>query len=173
MRSVALKAMFASLMIVCAVLPLFSTEAVPRTAFDQSSPEWPTAYRGKPLRPLALSEIDQRFARSFPGSIARMTTGEEQIVFRHVTRPTRMLHPAADCFRGLGYSVRAVQLEHDHEQRLLRCFTASKGDVRFRVCESIFDAEGQVFTDTSAWYWSAIMNQSVGPWRAVTVVTPM
>ena len=51
-----------------------------------------------------MSEVEQRFAARFPGAIARFSDGERVIVLRHVERPTRMLHPAADCFRGLGYA---------------------------------------------------------------------
>jgi hypothetical protein len=49
----------------------------------------------------------------FPGAIARMTDGQGVFVLRHVASPTRMLHPAADCYRALGYRVAQVRLEND------------------------------------------------------------
>lgn len=138
-----------------------------------SSIELPTQWQGKPLRPLALSEVEARFAQRFPGTLSRMTDGTQVLVLRHVNQPTRMLHPAADCYQGLGYSISAQQLELDAQQQLWRCFEATRGGQRLRVCERIVDANGQGFTDASAWYWSAALGQSTGPWQAMTVATPI
>ncbi|BAU50246.1 exosortase [Sulfurifustis variabilis] len=136
--------------------------------------EWPRELDGRPLRPLALSAVEQRFADRFPGAIARFTDGEGAIVLRHVTAPTRMLHPAVDCYRGLGYRVGSDTLERAGDRRsgvpptLWRCLVAEKNGRRLRVCERIVDAHGRGFTDTSAWYWAAVTGRSHGPWRAVT-----
>lgn len=132
--------------------------------------ELPATWEGRELRPLALSDVELRFARRFPGSLARMTDGAQVLVLRSVERPTRMLHPAADCYRGLGYAVAAEHLERDAQARLWRCFEAGRpGAPTLRVCERIVDAQGAGFTDTSAWYWAALLGQSQGPWQAVTV----
>jgi hypothetical protein len=139
----------------------------------RSAPELPSQWQGEPLRPLALSEVEQRFARRFPGTLARMTDGEQVIVLRSVDRPTRMLHPAADCYRGVGYSIAAQQLERDGEDHLWRCFEAARNGQRLRVCERIVDAGGRGFTDASAWYWAAVLGQSHGPWQAMTVARPL
>jgi hypothetical protein len=169
LQGAAVKAVFGAAMLVCAAMQLGGLRAAPSPALrEQAAPEWPAAWEGRPLRPLVLSSVEQRFASRFPGAIARMTDGEQVLVIRHVTEPTRMLHPAADCFRGLGYRVESQQLERDRDQRLRRCFVAHNGTGRLRVCEQITDANGQVFTDTSAWYWSALMQQSAGPWLVTT-----
>ena len=132
--------------------------------------EWPSEWDGVRLRPLALGEVEQRFADRFPGAIARMTDGERMFVLRQVNTPTRMLHPAADCYRALGFRIAQVRLERDAEARLWRCFDAERrGTSKLRVCERIVDAEGRAFTDTSAWYWSAVGGQSQRPWQAVTL----
>lgn len=135
--------------------------------------ELPSQWRGRPLRPLALGEVEERFARQFPGTLARMTDGHDVLVLRAVHRPTRMLHPAADCYRGLGYQIAAEQLRLDQERRLWRCFEAVRAGQRLKVCERIVDAQGASFTDTSAWYWAAVLGQSQGPWQAVTVASPL
>ena len=135
--------------------------------------ELPAQWNGVPLRPLALSEVERRFARHFPGSIARLTDGEQVLVLRTVRQPTRMLHPATDCYKGLGYHIRDEQLEAVAGQARQRCFTAERAGQRIRVCEHIEDAQGQTFTDTSAWYWAAVAGQSTGPWQAVTVARPL
>ncbi|MDR3324239.1 MAG: hypothetical protein LBS89_08565 [Zoogloeaceae bacterium] len=136
--------------------------------------EWPATWRERPLRPLALSEVEQRFAQGFPGQIARLTDGEHMLIWRHVTQATRMLHPAADCYRAMGWRIRDEQLEQAADHQRWRCFIAElpRKNQRLRVCERIEDPAGQGFTDASAWYWAAVTGQSNGPWQAITVARP-
>ncbi len=149
-------------------LPLFVPAApAPRARYV----EWPQQWDGRALRPLALSAVEQRFAARFPGAIGRFTDGQRVIVLRRVNAPTRMLHPAADCFRGLGHRLGAVALERDARARLWRCFESTAPDgQRLRVCERIEADDGTSFIDPSSWFWAAALGQSSGPWQAVTVV---
>jgi hypothetical protein len=126
-------------------------------------------------RALPLSEVELRFARHFPGTLARLTDEHQVLVLREVRQPTRMLHPATDCYQALGYRIQAERLERDAQARVWRCFEATRGGTgtRLAVCERIEDAAGQSWTDTSAWYWSASLGQSHGPWRALTVARPL
>ena len=177
------KALWATLLPVCALWGLGQALAernAPHGALS-SAPfvELPTQWQGAMLRPLALSEVELRFANNFPGHVARMTDGKQVLVLRTVARPTRMLHPATDCYRGLGYRIRNEQLEVQADQARWRCFvaeraTGSAGTNRaVRVCERIEDAQGQGYTDTSSWYWASVAGQSTGPWKAMTVATPL
>jgi len=165
------KLLFAAVLALCTLAPLA------RTASPAEAPiagaEWPTQWNGRGLRPLALSAVEQRFADRFPGRIARLTDGEQVLVWREVRRPTRMLHPATDCYRGLGFRIEQVRLERDAQQRLWRCFDAAQGAQRLRVCERIVDADGQAFTDASSWFWAAQLGQSSGPWQAITTARPL
>jgi hypothetical protein len=133
-----------------------------------SAPEPPPGWR-----PLSLSEVEARFARHFPGTITRLTDGRQVMVLRAVHRPTRMLHPAIDCYRALGYRIAAQRLQLDERRHLWRCFDASRGATQLRVCERIVDASGTAFTDTSAWYWLAVVGKTSGPWLAVTIASPL
>jgi hypothetical protein len=157
----------------CALLPLAASgRAAPASASVTNAAEWPREWRGQPLQPLARSAVEARFAERFPGRIARFAiagSGEE-LVLREVRRPTRMLHPAADCWRGIGWQLGTARLVRDEDRALWRCFEASHAGQRVRVCERIVDANGQAFTDTSAWFWAASLGRSVGPWQAVTHV---
>ena len=146
-------------------------EALPAAVAHEAA-EWPREWRGQALQPLARSAVEARFAERFPGRIARFRVAGagEELVLREVQRPTRMLHPAADCWRGIGWQVGAAQLVHDDEAALWRCFEAAHKGQRVRVCERIVDANGLAFTDTSAWFWAASLGQSAGPWQAVTRV---
>jgi hypothetical protein len=159
-----------ALVLWCAMLPLALTRtaAAPTTA---AHGEWPTQWQGTALQPLALSAVEHRFAAQFPGRIARFAVADgSELVLREVHRPTRMLHPAADCWRGIGWRIDATRLEADAESLLWRCFEATRAGQRVRVCERIVDAQGNAFTDTSAWFWAASLNWSAGPWRAITRV---
>jgi hypothetical protein len=169
------KSLWLLLLPACMVWAAFAALSRPVSLPDTraSSSEFATDWQGQPLRPLALSEVEERFARRFPGTLSRLTNGTQVLVLRSVDQPTRMLHPATDCYQGLGYRIAAQQLERDAQQRLWRCFEAQRGGQRLRVCERIVDAAGQGFTDTSAWYWAAVLGQSQGPWQAVTVASPL
>jgi hypothetical protein len=152
-----------------ATLPLLAPAS--HTPAIERHVEWPTQWDGRTLRPLAISAVEQRFAARFPGAIARFSDGERVLVMRRVDQATRMLHPAADCFRGLGWRIARTQLERDGQQRLWRCFEAEGIDgQRLRVCERIEADDGTAFVDPSSWFWAATLGQSRGPWQAVTVV---
>jgi hypothetical protein len=159
-----------ALALCCAMLPLALDSRV-QAAPAAPAGEWPAQWQGKTLQPLALSAVEQRFAAQFPGRIARFALADEsELVLREVTRPTRMLHPAADCWRGIGWRIERARLERDADAALWRCFEAVHEGRRVRVCERIVDAQGHAFTDTSAWFWAASLGRSQGPWQAVTRV---
>lgn len=168
------KAALFGVLMLCALLPLLRpaaarAEAGAAVVFTET----PQVWQGRALRPLALSAVEQRFASHFPGRITRLTDGEQLLVLRDVSSPTRMLHPAADCYRGLGYHIEQARLERDAEALLWRCFIAERGGVKTRVCERIVDANGGSFTDTSSWYWAAQLGRSRGPWLAITTARPL
>lgn len=159
--------------VMMAVLPLLlapATRHQPETG--QATILWPETMNGHPLRPLPLSAVEKRFAMDFPGAIARFAEGNAVITLRHVTRATRKLHPASDCYKGLGYTVSHEYLRQRRDamarHALQHCFTARRSGVSLLVCEFIQDKAGKSFTDTSAWYWAALTGQSQGPWQAVT-----
>jgi hypothetical protein len=158
-------------LLLAALLPLARPLRDAQPAAAAMAIEWPNEWEGRPLRPLATSAVEQRFAARFPGAIARFTDGERVFVLREVTRPTRMLHPAADCFRGIGHRIGVARLEHDARGRLWRCFESTAPDGQaLRVCERIQGSDGSSFVDASAWFWAAAAGRSLGPWRAVTMV---
>ena len=168
------KAALLGVLIFCTLLPLLRPAAVRADAGTSAVfAETPQVWQGRALRPLALSAVEQRFAAHFPGRIARLTDGEQLLVLRDVSTPTRMLHPATDCYRGLGYHIEQARLERDDDALLWRCFIAERGGVKTRVCERIADANGASFTDTSSWYWAAQLGRSSGPWLAITTARPL
>lgn len=165
--------------LVAMLVPGVATPAARSTA--QAAIEWPTTYRGQPLTQLALTPLEARFAQRFPGVIARFSAGRELLVLRHVTQPTRQLHPASDCFRAAGFAIDAPRAHRDAEGRGWTCFMAARDGERLRVCEAIERADGGAgaprFTDVSAWYWAALRDRGVEGrtpgWWATTVITPL
>jgi hypothetical protein len=162
----------------CAIAPLLRPPAGAATApygaaaLPRTRSEMPRQWDGRALRPLALSAVEQRFAAQFPGRVERLTDGAAVLVWRDVHAPTRMLHPAADCYRALGYRIEHAALQFDAQTRLWRCFEATPGATgspRLRVCERIEDARGDAYTDASSWYWAALLGHSRGPWQAITI----
>jgi hypothetical protein len=133
-------------------------------------PGWPAALDGVPLVARPLLPREHRFAAAFPGRIATFEAGDRLLVLRWVTRATRRLHPAADCFRGAGYEVTPDPLLRDSAGGLWSALTVQRGDERMLVRERIVGADGAAFTDTSSWYWAALLGRSNGPWWAWTLV---
>lgn len=166
-RRAAFRVVFLLLAVAAASWPLLAPRSAAMTT-NAAAHEWPRELEGRPLRPLALGPVEQRFAARFPGAIGRFDDGRRVVILRHVVEPTRMLHPAADCFRGLGYRIADERLERTDDDSLQRCFIAERPDARLRVCERIRDADGAVHTDASSWFWAAALGRSRGPWLATT-----
>ena len=155
---------------IAAVMPFLAahSEQLSGAASESVFYGWPDRFEGKTLTELPLTELEQRFATDFPGRIGRFTDGQREIVIRWVTQATRKLHPASDCFQGIGYSVKPLALHRDKTGSLWSSFAATKGDERLRVYERIHDNSGETWTDVSAWYWSAIRTDH-GSWWSITV----
>jgi hypothetical protein len=152
-----------------ALAPLVPERSV--AAGGPAFPGWPSTFDGRPLHDRPLLPRERRFAAGFPGKIATFSDGRRTYVVRWVTRATRRLHPAADCFRGAGYTITPRPLLRDAEGRAWSSFSAVRGARRLRVRERVVAAAGgEVFTDASSWYWAALLGRSEGPWWAWTIV---
>jgi|GEM_PF-6938616 len=57
-------------------------------------------------------------------------------------KPSRKLHPAADCLRGSGYSVQPQPISRDQNGRFWGCVLAQRDGMSYRVCERIHDQSG-------------------------------
>lgn len=144
----------------------------PQALLPDSEIDWPSSFEGRPLTLLRLSPVEQRFAAQFPGQIGRFSDGSRNIILRVAQQPTRLLHPAADCFRGLGYRLDTPKVAQDGSGTTWSCFLARKDGRALRVCERIYDAAGNSWTDVSSWYWAALVGRTQAPWFALTVATP-
>jgi hypothetical protein len=167
MRIARSSALFTAACAFAALVPLLSAPSAPPA--PSGFPGWPTHYEGKPLRELPLTSLERRFEEDFPGRLGRFSDGEREIVIRWVSRETRKLHPAIDCFRGGGYSVTPRPIAVDSEGVRWGSFVAIRGEKTLSVRERVYDGAGNSWTDVSSWYWTAFREQSPGPWWAVTV----
>jgi len=154
-------------MLLAAVTPLLGRQEISVPA--SVAPAWPHEFQGKPLTQLPLTDQDRRFLTGFPGQVGRFTDGERNLILRWVTQPTRKLHPAEDCYRGLGYEVSATRIHADRDGARWRCFEVTRDGKTHSACEQLRDADGAHWTDVSSWYWDATLQKTHGPWLAVTV----
>lgn len=138
----------------------------------ESFPGWPTEFEGRPLRPLPLAEREAGFVRGFPGRVGRFSDGTSEIVVRWVVEPTRKLHPSADCFRGLGFTIVPADSRQDSLGRRWSAFLAVKGEQTLLVRELISGSDGRSWSDAPSWYWPAALGRAAGPWWAFTVARP-
>jgi hypothetical protein len=134
----------------------------------QNSNDFPTTFEGFEIEKLPLSERESYFLEDFPGHIGRFSDGKREIIIRYVREATRKLHPASDCFKAIGYSTKPLPLKVDENGKRWSCFSAVKAGEKLRVCERIYNSEGEEWTDVSSWYWAAL-GESYGKWWAVTV----
>ena len=121
---------------------------------------FPNEFEGRSIKQLELTEREEMFMRGFPGEIRRFTDGNREIIFRHVNTATRKLHPASDCFLGIGFSVKPLPVRIDSEKNKWSCFKASKNGEILKVCERIYTKSGESWTDVSSWYWAALGDPS-------------
>ncbi len=162
---------FALACLIVALLPLIPRNTPSPIAIGFSG--WPTEFEGRALTALPLTERELRFAEGFPGKLGRFHDGTRELVIRWVTRETRMLHSAADCFQGLGYRITPLPLQNDADGKRWQSFTAQRNDERLRIRERIYETNGtptnQSWSDVSAWYWQALLGRTKGAWWAVTI----
>jgi hypothetical protein len=151
-----------------AVAPLTATHDAP--SFETPPfPGWPISVDGAILLARNISTEEQLLAKSFPGRIGRFSDGSRELLIRWVTRPTRQLHPASDCFKGMGYVIEPRPLRRDSSGRLRSCFEARRKARRFLVCEIILDEYDRHWSDVSSWYWAAVRGRTHGPWWNIIV----
>jgi len=151
-----------------ALAPLIGRADDPAGA-DANFPGWPSHYEGRALTMLALSQREAAFVRDFPGRVGRFSDGRREIIIRWVGTPTRRLHPAADCFRGSGYSVAPMPIGTDANGAAMGCFRARRQSDNLIVCEVIRDGRGESWSDVSAWFWHAIFGATPAPWWSFVV----
>ncbi len=136
-------------------------------------PGWPESFAGRPLVELPLDEREARFFAGFPGRVGRFSDGRRQLVLRWVGAPSRRVHTAADCYLGRGFDVEPLPPRTDADGARWGRFVARRGAEALLVEELVRDADGRTFDDASAWYWSALLDTTRGPWWSVLAVEPL
>lgn len=132
-------------------------------------PGWPSEYEGKPLTQLELTEKEEVFVQGFPGKIGRFSDGYRELIIRWVEQPTRKLHPAADCFKGIGYFIKPQPIQVNELGVKMGCFKASKDSSELSVCEYITAQDGKTWSDISSWYWGALIDDTSDGWMSYVV----
>ena len=166
-RDLIIRATFLALCGIAALVPL---GAPGNTRFSGPLPDWPQEWEGAVIQQIPLSARDEKFNENFPGRIAKFTDGRRELILRWIGTASRQLHSSADCFRGAGFAVTPQPAMRDAKGQRWSCFLAFRGDHRLLVRERIADQQGHEWTDVSAWFWSAALQRTRGPWLSATVV---
>lgn len=130
---------------------------------------FPETFDGETLHERPIDPREAKYVDGFPGKIGTYETASYDLVLRWISSPTRRLHSAVDCYRGLGFEVKPIDTDSDWAS-----YEATKSDgakvetITFE--ERIVDADGEVFEDVGAWYWAATFGKSTGPWWNVVRV---
>ncbi|MFC7338164.1 exosortase/archaeosortase family protein [Haloferula chungangensis] len=151
---------------------LFLTSLVRHRPAPGSAATWPTMLDGVSLLPQPLSPMEQSFARSFPGEIAKFRWGDAEVIMRRSHQATRMMHPSSDCLRAAGYETHSEAVFRDADGQLWGASLALRDGKRWLVHERYVSENGDACTDASAWYWQAMLHPDAGPWTATTVIRP-
>ncbi len=155
-----------------AAMPLLPRKAQP--VREANAFTWPTELVAPDWQAQPLAEREARFAREFPGEIAVFATPDGRtMVARRVLRPTRKLHPAADCLRAVGYTIEARPIYTAADGVEWGVCEATRGRERLRVRERLLGQDGRRWTDASAWFWAAAFGRASGPWWAITELAPL
>lgn len=136
---------------------------------NPSAVPWPAEFEGRPLTRLDLTARELRFAGTFPGDMARFTDGQREIVMRRVAQISRKLHPSSECFAANGYSMKPLPGRRDASGSTWGCFSATRDAESLHVCETITDSTGRSWSDVSGWFWSGMIDNTSGPWTAITI----
>lgn len=160
-------------------------ESPPAATAAEHKVVWPSTWQGKRLSPIPPSTGTAAFWKDFPGAYQEfmvlrteddgvLTGNGERILLRYVSRPTRQLHPAEDCFRGAGYTVTPQPLWVDSQGRRWSSFVGLKNGERVTVQQCLFSVSGPNlqeleaaiansanWSDISSWYWDrSILSES-------------
>jgi hypothetical protein len=141
-----------------------------RADADIPFPGWSACPAVQGMTPIALSDAERRFDRSFPGRTAKFSDNRRTILVRWITKATRKLHPVEDCYKAIGYTTKHEPLLKDPDGLLWGRIICEKGSERLTARERIYDDYGRSWTDDSAWYWNALLGRSKGPWWSTTIV---
>jgi exosortase/archaeosortase family protein len=133
-------------------------------------PGWPERFEGEMLEEETLGGFERKFAKSFQGKIGRFRVGRRMVIIRWTPRVTHRVHGAAYCLEATGWNIGPRPLEV-RADGAWSAFSATRGTETLYVREQVRDASGSTFADVPAWFFSAFLGRSAGPWWIVTVAS--
>ncbi len=165
----------AAFTLICCAAMLVPLIPFPAKGQEQATafPGWPREFEGTQLSKLPDSEIIRQYEQDFPGKIAVFSKGNDIVCLRWITHETRQVHPSADCFHAMGYSIiwnPTVKTPNGQFWNSLSCTRATK---KLEIRESITDSKGRSWSDVSAWYWDAFLKRTSPPWWSATVISKL
>ncbi|MDH3346708.1 MAG: hypothetical protein OEM02_01220 [Desulfobulbaceae bacterium] len=164
-----MKKLWIILHIAAALIPLLRLEQT-TSAETSTFPGWPETVEGRSIKALPLTDEEKAWHENFPGHIGRFTDGEHEIIIRWTDRATRKLHFADICLKGTGYTVQTRPLLVDSRgNHWAQNLAQQNGKKTLEIRERIYDEQNNSWSDSSSWYWAALLKRTHGPWWAVTI----
>jgi len=159
----------------CCAAMLIPLIPIPIKSHEQTIafPGWPQEFEGIPISKLQDSEIIQQYGEDFPGKIAVFSKGKDIVCLRWIAHETRQVHPSADCFQAMGYSIiwnPTMKTANGQFWNSVSCTRATK---KLEIRECITDSNGRSWSDVSAWYWDAFLKHTSPPWWSATVISKL
>ncbi len=153
------------------VAPVLRGNEKHTTHSDAQFPGWSEAINLSEVNKEPLTEREKAFEKGFPGRIARFTKAHTDIVVRWLYRRSRKLHPANDCFRGMGYSITPMRPVRDETGHQWSRFKATKGKESVYVFERIYNSKGRSWSTVSEWNWYTLWKDAQPPWWCITIIS--
>ncbi len=156
-----------------ALAPMLFADSTNPESFTTNFPGWPGQYENKSLTELELTDRERFFVKDFPGKVGRFSDGAREIIIRWVESPTRRLHPAADCFKGVGYAMSPLPVDYNLADVPMGCFEATKDGQSRKICEFIIARDSAIdsnsWTDVSSWYWQTVLSNDNNGWWSYVI----
>jgi exosortase/archaeosortase family protein len=150
---------------------------------------WPGAWNRRRLVPVQVGRAERLLLARFPGATAqfREDGSGRRVLLRYTVRATRLLHPAEDCYRGMGWKVEPRPALRDAAGRTWSSFRVTRADGSTALVRQCYFAveplrsdpprdlaawirAARCWPDASSWYWSAALPGSqVRATLAITV----
>ena len=134
----------------------------------ESFPGWPKTFDGETLVEESQNELEQVFAKDFPGRIGRFRAGGRQVILRWTTHATHRVHGSVYCLRAAGWNIEPYPQDRG-DDGVWSVFRATRASDSLTVREQVRCADGTNFPDVPTWFFHAILGRSHGPWWIVTV----
>lgn len=130
----------------------------------------PAEYRALKLTKCPPTQLEQEFARKFPGRLETYQHASGILIFRQVQGATRKLHNTSTCLSASGFKLSAPEFTTDPQGRTWECYQARNAKNQLEVKTIIMDESGKSWTNVEEWFWSAFFSSPNKRYLAISEI---